>query len=235
MKKTKPTKKAPSLLAVMTGKSGPQRNIVRHKRNGKSTGIRTTNAEISQRIMACATLLSRGVYRAQIHSIIAKNYGVHWRTCDNYVARARELLLSSIQKTRDELVSESYGFYTSILRDSTATNSDKLRAQERIDDLLALQAPRVAHHELSGPNGSPLAGPAAAAQVVICQWPHETADANKATVILMDNHRGDRLLDGAPAPPPPAPVSEPEPEPQAEEVELLPRGVMTGEQFLQAD
>jgi hypothetical protein len=228
--KTKLAKKAPSLVAVLTSKPGVQRNIVRHNCTGKSTGIRTTNAEISRRIMLVASMISRGAFKSQIHALITKNYHVHWRTVDNYIVRARELLLSGIQKARDELIGESYGFDCSVLRDSDASIGDKLRAQQCIDDLLALRAPQMQRHELSGPNGAPLAGPAAE---VVIMWPHEAMKSGpKSQVLLMDNGRGDRQPNGAPALAPPPTPAKLEPEPEAEESEPLPRGVMSGAEFL---
>jgi hypothetical protein len=57
LRTTKPNPKAPpSILAAMTRKPGVQRNVVRHKSNGRSTGIRTTNAQIAERIMVTAPI-----------------------------------------------------------------------------------------------------------------------------------------------------------------------------------
>lgn len=221
--------KAPEILAAMTTKSTAPSNIVRTKRNGRSTGCRTTNAQIAERVLLVAKLLCRGLFKSDIHRVVTERYHVHWRTADNYVVRARQLLLSNVQKTRDTLISESYGFYSSVLCDPNASMSDRLRAQERIDDLFALQAPRTQHHELSGPNGEPLNAPVTNVQVIIA-----------------DNHRNDRPLldagdhvrtspqvleDTAPAPPAQAqhPALSPDPEQAEQETSS---GVLSGADFL---
>jgi hypothetical protein len=88
-----------------------------------------------------------------------------------------------VQATRDELVGQSFGFYRSVLGEPKASISDKLKAQQCIDDLLALRVARTQHHELTGPNGTPLAPPVTNVQVL---------------VTLPDNGRGDRSpLDSA--------------------------------------
>jgi hypothetical protein len=139
--------------------------------------MRTTNAQIAERILLVAQQLARGAYNHQVHQAITTRYKVGWRTADNYLSRARALLLSGVQVNRGELIAQSFGFYRSILAAPDATIGDKLKAQQCIDDLFALHAPRTQHHEVSGPNGVPLAPPVTDVRVLGS---------------LMDNGRGDR-------------------------------------------
>ena len=88
--------KASEILAAQTSKATAPRNLVRHKSTGKSTGCRTTNAQIAERILLTAQLLARGAYKPQIHQAITSRYAVHVRTADNYIDRARQLLLSNV-------------------------------------------------------------------------------------------------------------------------------------------
>ena len=216
-------KHAPEILAALTSRPTPPSTVVRRKHSGKSTGIKSTNAQIAERVMLTAKLLIRGALKSQIHEVIGARYHVHWRTTDNYIARARELLLSEVQKTRTDLVSESYGLYRSVLSDPNASVSDKIRAQQCIDDLLALHAPRTQRTELSGQNGEPLST-GMVQQVVFC---------------IADNHRGDRAGAGHGAPPASALVAvestskEPELEDDLEDKDSQLRGTIDGVTFLQ--
>ena len=65
-----------------------------------------------------------------------------------------------------------------MLRDSNASTGDKLRAQQRIDDLFSLEQPRQVRAEITGANGGPLVSPAPQiAQIIIVDNGREKAPA----------------------------------------------------------
>lgn len=52
---------------------------------------------------------------------------------------------------------ESLSFYEAKMTDSKATVAEQIRARQRVDELLGLDAPKQVRTELSGPDGGPIA------------------------------------------------------------------------------
>jgi hypothetical protein len=125
--------------------------ILRPKSGHKRPCYKPNNDEVERRITAVELLLSRGARRTEIHQQMEKQFGVHWRTADRYLARAREALMKRLNKSKDEHRCESLAFYESVMRSGEAKASEKLMACKRKDELLGLDAPR--RTEVSGPDG----------------------------------------------------------------------------------
>jgi len=102
---------------------------------------RTPDDEIEGRIVVTVALLAQGVRKSQIKRILASKFSVSARTCENYLARAREQLLEEVREERDEQRSLSLALYRSIISNPNSTMKDKILAQQRIDRLLGLEAP----------------------------------------------------------------------------------------------
>jgi hypothetical protein len=100
-----------------------------------------TEAEIEDRVLMCRRLLSQGRYDGEVKKAVAAHYRCSPRTVERYLRRARDELVAESGKGRDELRAEGYGFYREVRGNANAETRDRLKAQERIDKLLGLEAP----------------------------------------------------------------------------------------------
>lgn len=90
-------------------------------------------------------LLTKGVYKEQVKTIIADTWGLQRRSVERYISHARKLMREAAGKDDDEHRSDAYSFYTSVLSDPDASHRDKIKARERIDKLYGLDKPTVVH------------------------------------------------------------------------------------------
>jgi hypothetical protein len=104
----------------------------------RRTGKKPTRKDYLGRIKLCMDLLSRGYRKTDIKVICSKQYGVGYRTVENYLSRARSTLLSEMGTTREEMRMRSLDCYRSILR-GNPTPREAILAQARIDKLLGLE------------------------------------------------------------------------------------------------
>ena len=125
-----------------------------HTSKPRKPSRKSTNAEIEERITAAEILICRCARRGEIHAHFAAKYDVCWRSTDRYVARARERLRQRSTRPRQDHFDESMTFYESVIRDKNARPQDKLRARQRMDELLGLDAPK--RQEVAGPGGGPI-------------------------------------------------------------------------------
>jgi hypothetical protein len=98
-----------------------------------------TRAEQEERATFTAFLLSRYAHKGEIKRLLQARFGVSARSCERYLARARELLLAGSGAPLEEHRLQSYNFYVSVIRDPQATLREKLIAQKRLDKLLGLE------------------------------------------------------------------------------------------------
>jgi len=100
-----------------------------------------TEKEKQERIEVAYKLLSRGKRPAQITEAMEKRFGCSRQTVRRiYLTRAREMQLEALRETKGVQVGKSLAFYLSMLEDSNVSARDRLKAQERIDKLLGLEA-----------------------------------------------------------------------------------------------
>lgn len=120
---------------------------------------RKTVALVEEREDYVFEMLSRGLHK----SVIKKSFRARFdedglptpaRTIENYIARARERVLLVLSRTREEERAQSVAFYEAMARDETATVGELIRARERIDKLLGLEA--ASKHEHVGKDGGVL-------------------------------------------------------------------------------
>lgn len=124
---------------------------------GKKNPGQTSEEELEKRVELVLKMLISGYRKSLIKTVLKQRYGVTARTVENYLSRAKQILLLELKEERDDQCARSLAFYRSVLSDATAKTKDKINAQRRIDLLLGLQAPtRVA---LTDPEGNTPAAP----------------------------------------------------------------------------
>ena len=121
--------------------------------NSPGRGLRPTRDELEERITFTSTLLARRLYKGEIKAILKKKYGVTARSCERYLARARQRLIRRTGRSAEVHRGESVGFYESIIRNPESTLREKMSAQERIDFILGLGS---AMYVVKGDKDSPL-------------------------------------------------------------------------------
>jgi hypothetical protein len=126
----------------------------RIKKGHKKPSFKPNADEVERRITAVELLLSRGARKHEIHTAMAKEFGIHSRTADEYTARARARLMTRLNKSKDQHRCESLAFYESMMRAADAKPGDKIRACQRKDELLGLDSPKKT--VISGPDGGPI-------------------------------------------------------------------------------
>lgn len=138
----------------------------------KEGSIKPTIDQYQARVDLCITLLATRMHKSQIKSAIrqfvAKQMGidreVSARTCEEYLSRAREQMAERRKQTTDQHINNGLGLYEQLIRDSKTPHHVKLRAQERIDILLGIEAPK--RTEITGAEGAPLLVPPGALEAL---------------------------------------------------------------------
>jgi len=88
------------------------------------------------------TLMNGRLRKSEIRKELVAAYEVSWRQADRYVSRARELIKDDLRRSPTEHRADAYSFYRGIIEDPDVAPREKIRAQERIDKLLALEKPQ---------------------------------------------------------------------------------------------
>lgn len=112
-----------------------------------------TQHEISRRVNEICEMLRGGCTLGQINQHLKKAYKVKTRTCANYIARARRRIYDAIKRTDEDLRAESLAFYEGVRADLDQHIQWRLKAQERMDALMALERPKKV--ALTDANGGP--------------------------------------------------------------------------------
>ena len=156
------------------------------QRKPQSEAVKPTQEEWDRRVDLTHRLLSKGLRKSDIITGVVtdcakRGYDISRLTVrNNYLVSARKRILKEINEERLDQQASSLAFYKSVLSDLKASNRDKIKAQERIDKLLGLEAPqKVAQTDsegrdkfdwgsyLSGPNGE--TGDVIEAQIVAAE------------------------------------------------------------------
>ena len=111
---------------------------------------------IEKRVAEAITALSNKptVSKTTLHRELGERWGVHWKTVDRIVGRARKEMLARLQRPKEEFRCDSLAFYEAQCNSPKASVAEKVRARQRIDELLGLDEPQ--RREITGGNGSPL-------------------------------------------------------------------------------
>jgi hypothetical protein len=116
---------------------------------------KATYEQIEERIELVQSLLSQGVLKGQIKRVILAKYGITARQCEEYISRAKDAIRKQFGQNKDQHRKDSFAFYQAIAAPGgKASPGARLRARQRIDELLGLDAPRV--QQISGPEGGPI-------------------------------------------------------------------------------
>lgn len=126
----------------------------RNVRPGKATGIKPTAKDYGKRVQQCIELLALRRTRHEIIAAMTAEYGVHWQTVDRYLLRAREVMLERSQRPKRDHIADAFSLYENVIKDPMATRKERLQAQDGLNDLLGLRAPR--RTEISGPDEGPI-------------------------------------------------------------------------------
>lgn len=111
--------------------------------------------EMEERVEFMSKLMALDLRKGHLRREFQKQYGpVSHQTLSRYESRARARNLESLNRPKPEWVSESIEYYREIAQDPATEPRDRIKARERIDKLLGLEAPARTEH--SGVDGGPI-------------------------------------------------------------------------------
>ena len=115
---------------------------------------RGTSKEIEKRVEFICLCIGKGLTKYAMKQAFRSQFGdMSARQIENYIARAREIIVKQSNRSRDEVRADSLAFYRNIIATEKAPVV-RIKAQERIDQIYGIDAPR--RSELSGPLGGPI-------------------------------------------------------------------------------
>jgi hypothetical protein len=137
------------------------------RKGGKRPYQKGTREQIELRIQTVADLLAQHAKRTQVirsirelhkkeieDKIAEPMWNLGWRQIDEYIARAREVLMADTNKTRAQARRESISFYENFISQGHGTPRDRIVAQERLDKVYGVEVHRI---EMTGSAGGPIA------------------------------------------------------------------------------
>jgi hypothetical protein len=96
-------------------------------------------------------LLAHGIPKGEIKRYLRQHCGIGYRQAERVLSRARGRLREATGQSREDHVADSYAVYRNIVSSASASDRDKIRAQNAIDKLLGLRKPvKVAVTDPSG-------------------------------------------------------------------------------------
>lgn len=104
-----------------------------------------TKKGLLERVALARKMLVARWNKGDIKRVMKDKYEVDARSVERYLSRARSELIDDIHVGKDELQSDAYAFYSSIVADTGADLGKRLHAQERIDKLLGLEVHQHEH------------------------------------------------------------------------------------------
>lgn len=112
---------------------------------------KSTFAEVEHRVAHTEGLLRAGFHAPyELKQKLMKKFGVGYRMATDYITRARERLLTRLDQVKREHRADSFAFYEGQTMNPRATPSERIRARERIDKLLGLEAPTQVEYTGNG-------------------------------------------------------------------------------------
>jgi hypothetical protein len=113
--------------------------------------------DTEERIEFVQNCLARYVLKSEIKKAVRQKFGeVSHQSIENYLSRARARILAGVNSTREELKAESVAFYRAVLSDPNSTTMERLKAQQRLDNVFGINAPvKVAQTDTDGKDISP--------------------------------------------------------------------------------
>lgn len=108
----------------------------------KGKGKMPTRDERDQIVANAIALISKGMSIGKVRQALKKTYGFTTRTAENYLSRARKDILKAADRTEDDFRAEAFAFLEGLRGDEKLDAHARLRAQEQISDLMALNKPK---------------------------------------------------------------------------------------------
>lgn len=105
------------------------------------TNDKPTRMQLEDRVERTRQLLAEGNRKHVIKKVLKQAYGVSAATCERYLRRARDLILEETGKPASEHRADAFAFYETLKADKSLPAIVRLKAQERVDKLLALELP----------------------------------------------------------------------------------------------
>lgn len=111
--------------------------------NAKNENEDTSRADREQYILAARKLLETRSHQIDIRAVLRTQFGITDRDARKYLRLARAQILNYTDRQVDAHLADAFSFYLGIVRDRKQKLSDRIRAQDRIDRLLAQTADRA--------------------------------------------------------------------------------------------
>jgi hypothetical protein len=148
---------------------------------------------------ACAIaldMLAARRYKSEISGVLRRKFNLSAQNAQRYISWARRRLCQIVSQSHKKQKIASYGLYLSVLRDLASSPREKVLAQQRIDQLLGLDAPiRMANFNLNASVEGKASTKAAALRAALL------ADPQMAEMLALMAERqgglGDALPDGS--------------------------------------
>lgn len=113
--------------------------------------MRPSRKEHDERVAVCADMLARGFRNGAIKRRVAAFYSCSPRSVERYLRRARDRLVEELNEgDRETHRARALDQYRMLLRDDNSSAVVRLKAQERIDRILGLEAPAEVRQEVYG-------------------------------------------------------------------------------------
>lgn len=110
----------------------------------KKKGRKLTDDQQEDVIERTAIALGKGLAKHTIRKLIKKAFlelcdeECHWRTCDDYIVRARTFLIKQSEKSKDEHLKEENWFYVTMLADENTSEKGRFEARQGLSKTLGL-------------------------------------------------------------------------------------------------
>jgi len=108
----------------------------------------TTVREQFERVTAARNMLLHGYFPHQIKQGLRKRFGMSKRAADSYLQKARAWIVYDTRMTKEDLRADAISVYKGIVQNPDAKDSDRIKAQERIDKLLGLEVPVIVKQQI---------------------------------------------------------------------------------------
>lgn len=100
-----------------------------------------SRAELSdQKLAFVRGLLEVRTPLGEIKATFGKKFNCNPRSAERFITLAYELMRLDTDKTPEDHKSDAYQFYSKIVGDASEKTVDRIRAQERLDKILGLEA-----------------------------------------------------------------------------------------------
>ena len=83
-------------------------------------------------------------------------YDIHFNSFNNYLVRARKLMLARQNRSKADVRADAVSFYEGILADKNSSTKEKMDARIRLDEVFGIDAPKTLNNRVTDGQGAPL-------------------------------------------------------------------------------